>query len=189
MKGKVQLFAIVGVILVAFVTRLLPHYPNVTAVGAAALFAGAYFSKRLAFLIPVAVLFISNLFLNNLIYAKQFPELYDGFVWFTQGDIWVYAGFIAVSVIGILTLKKTTTPRVIGASFLGSLAFFLISNFGSWVASPVFEKSAAGLVACYTAAIPFFWNTVFGDLFYVTVLFGSFALYQAWQTRTQVESV
>jgi len=54
--------------------------------------------------------------------------------------------------------------------------FFVMSNFGTWLMMDMYPKSAAGLVACYAAAIPFFQNTVAGDLFFAGLLFGGFAL-------------
>jgi hypothetical protein len=100
MKLKENLWVGCIVICVAIVTRLIPHYPNFTALGAAALFGGAYFSRKYAVLIPVIALFVSDLLLNNLIYARQFPAKYDGFVLFETQTLWSYAAFILIAVLG-----------------------------------------------------------------------------------------
>ena len=189
MKRSTQLIAIIGVILVAVVTRIIPHYPNVTALGAAALFGAAYFRKSLAVAVPLIALFISNLFLDNVIYAREFPEMYEGFVWFHAPSLWVYGAFIAVVLVGFVLLKKQSLVRIASSSVLGSLVFFLVTNLGVWAGGTLFEKSVSGLIACYTAAIPFFWNTLFGDLFYVGVFFGAYALYNAYAGKSQPSTV
>jgi hypothetical protein len=64
---------------------------------------------------------------------------------------------------------------VIGYSLVGSVLFFLITNFGVWLGSSMYPQTGAGLIATYVAGIPFFQNTVLGTLFYSSVMFGSFA--------------
>lgn len=160
-------------ILMAALSRLLPHPDNVTPVGAMALFGGAYFSRKyLAFLLPLVAMWFSDLLLNNLYYARLYPEYYDGFVWF--GNWWVYGAFIVMVGLGIALLKKVSVTRVIGASLLGSILFFLITNFGAWAVDPMYPKTVGGLTAAYAAGIPFFRNTLLGDLVYCGVLFGGF---------------
>ena len=107
MKVNQNIALAVLMILIAALTRLIPHYPNFTAVGAVALFGGAYLSRRLAFIVPFLALFLSDLFLNNLIYAKQFPELFEGFVLFTPGGWAIYAAFADVIILlGMFTLRR-----------------------------------------------------------------------------------
>ncbi|MDX1666478.1 MAG: DUF6580 family putative transport protein, partial [Saprospiraceae bacterium] len=67
-------------------------------------------------------------------------------------------------------------PRLLGSSLLASVVFFLITNFGVWAGSPLYPPTAEGLAACYIAGIPFFWNTLLGDLFFTGALFGAFEL-------------
>lgn len=160
-------------ILMAALSRLLPHPDNVTPVGAMALFGGAYFSRKyLAFLLPLAAMWFSDLLLNNLYYARLYPEYYDGFVW--MGNLWVYVAFIAIVLIGMGLLKKISPLRVIGASLFGSVLFFLVTNLGAWFVDPMYPKTTTGLAAAYAAGLPFFRNTLMGDLVYCGVLFGGF---------------
>ena len=184
MKLKENTALIVIMILIAAMTRLIPHYPNFTAVGAVALFGGAYLSKRMAFIIPLLALFISDLFLNNLVYANQFPEFYDGFMLFNVKGLPVYGAFIAVILIGMFLIKKATIKNVLGSAILASVVFFLITNFAVWAGSVMYPKSFAGLIACYTAAVPFFWNTMLGNFFFVAVLFGGLE----WVRRRQIQA-
>jgi len=56
-----------------------------------------------------------------------------------------------------------------------ALLFFALSNFGVWLGSGMYPRSLAGLAECYAAALPFFQNSLAGDLFYTVLLFGGFA--------------
>lgn len=176
MKVKENLWVVVVVISVAIITRLIPHYPNFTALGAAALFGGAYLYRKYAFLIPIVALFVSDLILNNLIYAKQFPHKYDGFIFLPAQTLWSYGALILIVFIGIRFIKEGRAISILGSSLAASLVFFLITNFAVWLGSPLYANSVTGLVMAYVAGIPFFWNTLIGDLFFVTVFFGGYEL-------------
>lgn len=174
MKVKENPWVLLIVVGIAIATRLIPHYPNFTALGAAALFGGAYLSRRYAFLVPVLALFLSDLLLNNLIYAKQFPGNYDGFVLFEPNTLWTYGAFILIAWMGSRFIRSNKILPVVGASLGASGVFFLISNLAVWLHSLLYPKSFEGLLAAYAAGIPFFGNTVAGDLFFVAVFFGGF---------------
>jgi hypothetical protein len=64
---------------------------------------------------------------------------------------------------------------IAGAALASSIIFFVLTNFGVWAFGSWYPKTWEGLVACYVAAIPFFHNTLLGDAFYVSVLFGGLA--------------
>jgi hypothetical protein len=94
-----------------------------------------------------------------------------------------YAGmwvqYLAVALVVLIAwgaLKRISLLRVVGAALASSIAFFLVTNFGTWALSGMYPLTPSGLAACYIAAIPFFQNTVAGDLFYSGLLFGGFAL-------------
>lgn len=156
-------------------SRLIPHPPNFAPIGAMALFGAAYFSQRyLSFLIPISSMWLSDLALNNIVYARYF----DHFVWFYQGFYWTYGAFIFIGLLGFLLLKKVKVQTVLIGSVSASILFFLLSNFGVWFSGTMYPKDLNGLMACYTAAIPFFKNTIIGDLVYCSVLFGAFEFAQ-----------
>ena len=169
-------FGIVSLlILLAAFSRLIPHPPNFTPVGAMALFGAAYFSKRyLALVIPIIAMWLSDLVLNNVIYAQYF----DSFVLFYPGFYWTYSAFIVIGLVGFFLLKRTKPQNILIASLSASILFFLLSNFGVWASGMMYPKDFSGLLACYTAAIPFFQNTLMGDLVYCGVLFGAFEFAQ-----------
>ncbi|MCW8813219.1 MAG: hypothetical protein OQK63_03220 [Ignavibacteriaceae bacterium] len=146
----------------AFV-RLVPHPPNFAPIAAMALFGGAYFSKKwAAFIVPIAAMFITDLFLG-------FHE-----------TMWaVYLSFAIIVVIGMIMLKQIKIGNVFFASVISSVSFFIITNFGIWLSTPYYEKTGTGLAACYTAAIPFFHQTLLSDLLFVVILFGLFEIIKA----------
>ena len=176
MKNRIinpRFFAVTVLILVAALSRLLPHPPNTTAMGAMALFGGAYFSNRWASLfVPLATLFVSDLILNNVVYAA-FNK--GQFVWFYGGAAWVYGSFAAAIVLSWFLLKKIDAKNVFIASIAGSILFFAVTNFAAWQ-SPImpYPKDLSGLAMSYTAALPFFVNSLAGDLFFCAALFGGF---------------
>ena len=150
-------------ILAAAFTRLIPHYPNFTAVGAMALFGGAYFSKKyLAFIVPTAALFLSDLFLG-----------------FYSGMWVVYLSFALIVVIGMQIGQTKKPGRVLLASVSGSVSFFLITNFALFPPNTLYPQSFTGIIESYTAAIPFFSYTLVGDLFFVGIMFGLFEIAKA----------
>lgn len=166
-----RLFIVAGIILVAALTRLIPHPLNVAPLGAISLFGATYLSdKKFAFILPMLAMFITDLFINNIMYASY----YGSFTLFTPGFIWIYGSIAAIVVIGVLLLKKVSIPRVIASSLLSSILFYLISNFGVWLSDPDYPITTAGLILCYEMAIPFFKNTVLGDFAYSAILFGGF---------------
>ncbi|MFN0213396.1 MAG: DUF6580 family putative transport protein [Saprospiraceae bacterium] len=158
-----------SLIALAALTRLLPHPPNFTPIGAIALFGAAYFNRQwLMLAVPFAALFLTDLFINNVIYR----ELYGtSFTLITSW--WIYAAFALAMLAGIGWFNnKVTAFRVLGASLSASAIFFLVTNFSVWAESLLYPKTAAGLVACFTAGIPFLGNTILGDLCFSAAMFG-----------------
>lgn len=157
-KVNLKFVILLLIIVLAALTRLLPLPPNFAPVAAIALFGGAMFSNRLiAMLLPLTVMFISDLLIG--LHATL---------------MFVYLSFALIVGIGMLVGKNYTIPKLTGAALGGSLLFFIITNFGVWLVSAYYPLNMTGLVTCYTAALPFFHYTVLGDLFFTTVIFGSF---------------
>lgn len=138
---------------------LIPHIWNFTAVGALAIFAGAQFNdKRLAFIMPLMAMALSDLFIGN------------GF------SILVYTGFIAMVACGYLIRRKVSVTNVILASFISASVFYLITNFAFFYPVTFYPHNVSGILASYTAALPFFRNMLIGNLVFSAVLFTSFYL-------------
>ena len=166
-------WVLVAMIVAAAMSRLLPHPPNFSPVEAIALFGGAYFASRAwAGLVPLAAMLISDVVLAALNGGS-----YSFANYFASTSFWLVYGCIAVSTaLGFGLRGKVGGARVLGYSLLGSVLFFLVTNFGAWLGSTMYPQNGAGLVAAYAAGIPFFQWTVLGTLFYSALLFGGFAL-------------
>src|SRR5882762_11437396 len=153
------LLALVLIVLAAAL-RIAPHPWNFTPVGAMALFSGAVLKdRRLAFPFPLVALFVGDVFIGLY---KIIPI--------------IYASFLVSVAIGLWLRDRRTIARITLATLLGAIQFFLVTNFAVWQFLKGFPHTASGLAACYIAGIPFFWNTLAGDAFYATLLFGGFAL-------------
>lgn len=158
--NKTKLLIVLAIIGVAALFRFLPHPPNFVPLTAIALFAGAYITdKRLAFLIPIGAMFIS-----------------DAILGFHNTMLFVYASLIAMVGIGMLLQNRKRVAPIAIATLSGAILFFIVTNFGVWAMGTMYPKTIDGLIACYVAAIPFFRNALAGDIVYVTLLFGSYAL-------------
>ena len=169
-------FLVVALMVVlAGIYRILPHPINFSPVGAMALFGGAYFANRISsFIIPLVTLWISDLVINNVIFAQYYPK----FTWFYDGFYWVYGSFILIACIGWMLKGKIKIWSVPMAAISGSILFFVVTNFGVWISGTMYPLNLSGLVLCYTAAIPFFSATLLGDLLFSALLFGIFELLQ-----------
>jgi hypothetical protein len=158
---------LVGIILTAAASRLIPHPPNVTPIAAMALFGGACFaSKRAAFAVPLAALLLSDLVLGLIVYGTAIVLLMP----------YVYACFVAATCLGLLIRRRYSPMRIAAAALISSLLFFFVTNFGSWLAYSFYPKTWDGLAACYLAGLPFFRNSLVGDAVCTVILFGGFAL-------------
>jgi hypothetical protein len=166
-----RLVALLTAIVVAAALRLVPHPPNFTPIGAMALFSGAYLGRKaLAFAAPLGALLLSDLVLG-----------------FYHGQATVYFSVALIVMLGMVALSRVSPLRVAGAAVLSSVLFFLITNFGMWLFSGFYPRTMLGLEACYVAAIPFFQNTIAGDLFYATLLFGGFRVAELMVPRLSAQ--
>ena len=155
--------SLIGLIVFAALLRLLPHPWNFSPIAAMALFGGACLrTRRAALVIPLAALFLSDLVLGF------YPTMAV-----------TYGAFAVIVMIGRLLSEKSTAPAILLASLGGSITFFVLSNFGVWFWDGMYPHNLQGLVACYTAALPFFQGTLAGDVLYTALLFGALRLAQS----------
>ena len=174
-NNKLVLSAALLIVFAAF-TRLFPHYPNFTAIGAIALFGGSTIKdKKLAFLLPLGALILSDVCLQLFTDVKGF---------YGKGQFFVYAAFILITWLATYIRKRNVANITFAAVWTG-LIFFIISNFSVWFFGTLYPKTIAGLAASYWAAIPFYkgeffgsflLNTILGNLFYSAILFGAYAV-------------
>lgn len=148
-----------SIILLGVLSRLLPHPANFTPIGAIALFSGFFFKNKNYAFLPLITLAFSDLVISG----------YYGPVMF-----YVYGSFLLVFFIGQFFLRLSSSPnRILISSLLTSLLFFIITNFAVWFHGTIYSKDLAGLITCYFAALPFFRNTLLGDLFYNFTFFAA----------------
>lgn len=158
--NRTRLLVLLCAILVAALLRLVPHPPNFTPIGAMALFSGAYLGRRwLAFAAPLGALLLSDLILG-----------------FYPGVAFVYAATALAVLIGWTLTQRRSVAGVASAAVASALLFFVITNVGMWLFSGFYPVTQVGLVACFVAAIPFFQNSLAGDLLFSALLFGGWAL-------------
>ena len=160
-----------ALIALASIARMIPHSWNFTPLAAIGLFSASYFGYRnWGILAPFISLFLTDLLLNNTIYSQY----YEGFTWITSW--WIYAAYAAVIGLGIVFLhgKSVTAGRIVGVSLLASVSFFLLSNLNTFFETKLYPQTFAGFLTCLTAGLPFFKNTLLGDLLYSGVIFGAF---------------
>jgi len=152
-----RLAVLSGIVLAAAAARLAPHPPNFTPVGAMALFGGACVAdRRLALALPLAALVLSDLVIGLHVLM---PVVYGSFALNVLLGRWLRA-------------RRTLVPTA-AVTLVGSVQFFLVTNFACWVLA--YPHTVAGLGACYVAALPFFQNTLLGDATFATLLFGGLA--------------
>ncbi|MFA6322104.1 MAG: DUF6580 family putative transport protein [Candidatus Buchananbacteria bacterium] len=150
---------IISVLLVALgvACRILPHFWNFAPVAAVALFSGFYLDRRWAVINPILTMVIGDFFLG----FYEWPLM-----------LTVYACFVFVGLLGSWLKEHKSFEVVLASGIFSSVLFFLASNWAVWQFSPWYEKTVTGLINCFTLALPFYRNTLLGDLFYVGVLFG-----------------
>lgn len=157
-------FILSAILAIAF-WRILPHPANVTPVMATALFCGSYLNdKKMALLLPLLAMLVS-----------------DFFIGFHGTMLFVYAGVAMTAIVGMQFLQRKRQAMNIVAATVGcSMLFFLLTNFGAWLMSGGFyPKTLEGLMQAYVAGIPFYRNSLLGDLFFVALLFGGYYFIQS----------
>jgi hypothetical protein len=154
-----QYIPIIALMVIAALTRFIPHPFNFTAMGAMALFGGATIrDKRLACMLPFLVMLVTDYFIG--FHRIMFP---------------VYAAFALIVLLGIFIQNKQNVWTIGAASLASSIMFFLVTNLPFWFGTR-YPHTLAGAMESYTLSLPFLWNQLLGDMFYNAVLFLSFAL-------------
>jgi hypothetical protein len=176
--------------------RLIPYALRIPAAlnfapsVATEVFAGARLRSWHAFAIPLGMRVLIDLVLIPIQGVGSSMSLY------ITAMAWVYPAIILNVLIGRLVSRTESAIRIGGATILGSVLFYLITNFGSWLAMsgaelPIYERSFSGLLTCYVAGIVFadsdkspifgfFGNSLIGNLGFAAIFFTA----HAWLSRT-----
>lgn len=146
-----------SLILILVFARLIPHLPNFTPIIAVAIMSGYFFRNMY---VSFSVLLISMI-------------IGDFFIGFYNNMVFVYLALLFISFVCFKKREKVNFKNLFIFGISGSLIFYLISNFGVWMLTDMYEKNLEGLIYCYFLAIPFFTNTLLS-----TIIF-SYAAYLA----------
>lgn len=155
MSSTKKYLPIILLMLLGILCRFLPHPANFAPIGAIALFGGIYLPKKMAVIIPLTAMFISDTFIG----FYSWPIMLS-----------VYLSFLLMVIIGLAVRKNKKFHTILGGTILGSVLFFLITNWMVWAAGTMYTKDIFGLLTSYYMAIPFFRNSLLGDLFYTGIL-------------------
>lgn len=157
--------------------RLIPHVPNFTPTESLAIFGGAYLGyKYLSYILPTIMIYASDLVINNTLARSFYPDV-QGIVWWDNYMFYTIGAVVAIVFISRLLLKKINTKNVIITVLVSSILFFLVTNFAAWATvKSLYPANFSGLMMSYAAGIPFYKVSLFGNLIFSGVLFGSMAL-------------
>ena len=154
------------IVVLAFVTRFIPHVPNATSLGALGIVSGRQVGLYKAITMVLATLFVSDLIIG----------FYHPLVMVS-----VYGSFALYGLFGKMAENNIT--GLVFASVVAAFSFFLITNFAVWIASDWYPKTVQGLLSAYAMGLPFFRNTLIGDICY-TALFGH--MYEVFANKRQL---
>lgn len=144
---------IAGIILLLAASRLIPHPPNFTPVGAMAILVGAYIKDlRLG----IFILFIAMI-------------LSDAVLGLHSSLLYVYAAIAAIVIMNRYLLQKITNTKLAFSTIVSALLFFIVTNFGAWLTHDIYAHTFSGLLQAYIAGIPFLKNTLLSNALFVAL--------------------
>jgi len=168
----------VALVAILIFSRVFSPYPNFTAVGAIALFAGFYFGRTNGLFLLLGSLLVSDLLFEGVYDLKMMILVYAGFAF----SVWLGSKQLNFA------LKSKSLNSFFGITMkaiLSGVIFYLISNLGVWLFSGMYAVNFSGLMECYAMAIPFFKFTWLGDLTFSALIFGTYYLVSYLKTRKQ----
>jgi hypothetical protein len=154
-KNLNQILLVISFVALAVLSRLVSHQWNFTMMGAVALFAGAFLTRKL---FAAATVILSLL-------------ISDYFIGFHNQMLVVYGSFLAMAFAGSFLNLSSSRLKVLSTSFIGSILFFVLTNLAVWLENSMYPQTLNGLVDCYVMGIPFFRNQFVSDLFFTSVFF------------------
>ena len=150
---------VLSLLVLGVLSRFVPHPWNATPLTAIALFGGTFLSKRWSLILPLGAVMLSDVVLG---WHNTMP--------FTWG------AFALTGLLAWWVRQRPSLGRIAAGTIVGSVLFFLITNFGVWLIGGLYPSTVLGLRECYVAGLPFFRNMLVGDLAYSGALFGGYAL-------------
>lgn len=155
-------FTIIGII-----SRIIPHLPNMTPVGATTLFSSAKFGIKKGMIILLLTMLITDVLIG------LHPVM-----WATYGSL------LMTLLIGRWVQKKYSLSRLLTGTLISSILFFMVTNFAVWlVPNGMYTKDLAGFIHCYVMALPFFRNSLLGDFFYGFFFYYGYEVVKYWNRQ------
>ena len=146
---------VAGLVLLLAISRLIPHPPNFTPLGAMAILAGAAIKDlRLALIIPLIAMMLSDMLLG-----------------FHSSVLFVYGAIVVMVVMNRALLQKASVTKLILAVLGSAVLFFIVTNLGAWFSHNMYPHTFDGLIQAYVAGIPFFRNTLLSNIFFTAISF------------------
>ena len=152
---------IIGGILSRTIFHLGPNVEFITAISISS--AIILKSKKLALIVPISIMFISDLIIGN-----------------SNIFIFTWSGFLFPVIIGFILskfIRKQTDNKILKLALFSELAgitssmfFFVWTNFGHWLTTNMYMKNIEGLISCYINAIPFLRPQLGANLIIVPIL-------------------
>ncbi len=158
---------IITLTIIGIISRLIPHFPNMTPVGATALFSSAKFGMKKGMIILLLTMLITDVLIGL-----------HSVMWATYGS------FMITLCIGWWVQRKYSLSRFLTGTLVSSILFFIITNFAVWlVPNGMYTKNLTGLVHCYIMALPFFRNSLIGDFFYGFIFYYGYEVVTYWNRQ------
>lgn len=161
MTNKTKILISILLVIFGVGSRLLPHIWNFAPIAGIALFSSVYLGKKYAFILSITVMLLGDIFLGFYAWPIMLA---------------VYGSYLLIVCFGFLVKKYKSFETILAGSVLSSIIFFAVTNFAVWQFSSWYSHSLHGLIECYTMALPFFRNTLLGNVFYVGILFGGYEM-------------
>ncbi len=168
MSRKELILLSLALVVGGVISRLMPHPWNVTPLSALGLFASAYLGYRYSAVIVFLTMAVSDLWLG----FYHWPIMLS-----------VYVSFMVPVIFGLFMRKRRTAALIMASTLGSSFIFFLVTNWAVWQFGTMYPHSLTGLLESYTMAIPFFKNSLLGDIFYTGLFFGAYELFRAVSNR------
>ncbi|CAN5418295.1 hypothetical protein BH23VER1_BH23VER1_18500 [soil metagenome] len=136
---------------------------NFSPMGALVLCGAAFLPRRWALVIPFSALLVSDMLLN----------LHYGVLPITGTTAGLVVAFGLVAAVGWQLRGRGSFALLLGATVLGAVVFYLVTNTVSFFVSPVYPPTVAGWWQCLTVGVPgfpptylFFRNSLVSDLLF-----------------------
>jgi hypothetical protein len=148
---------------------MLPELPNFSPVMAMALCGGLFLPGLLAWLLPIAIIALSDLALNL---SLGYPPL-------SAGQLAAWACLLIAVAFGrwLAGREKLKASTLAGVIIVNALIFYVATNAVAWILEPSYARSVAGLVQALTTGLPgypptwqFFRNALVSDFLFVGLI-------------------